>query len=574
MRFRLKRPQTIKGWEAITTTLLSGVCRAVLAWTDNSAVLNIGFGTHAGLQVYQGGLVADVTPFGPPVLLAADPLAVTNGSAVVTVTQADHGLPNGTPVLVANAAAIGGITPNGGPFAITVIDADSFSYVFTSNATSTVPAGGGSKIVIVPQIVLPAGAINGSGSSGWGSGSYGVGAYGLPSTAEFFPRTWSLAAWGQKLLASPRGGGLYEWSNDLAARAVAVATAPTQITQILVSPQRQVFALGCTQENGLYNPVCIRHCDVGDETQWATAATSNSTAREYILPGGGRIVGGQVIGRSLLVWTTNALFLGTYVGQVGKVWSFDRVSKSAGLIGPNAAVVLDTTAFWLSPDRQFHAYTLGGIVGPVPCPIRDDFAANLSPSQADKIVASSIAENGEVRWDYPDARDGLDCSRYVALAVSGPDAGSWYRGRPLSGVLPARTAMVDAGPALYPVGVSFDGHVYWHEKGNSADGGPLAWLAETADLYLSEDVASLVREIWPDLGPGQMGPVALDIAARMFPQDDDVVTVSMALAPGEQKADFKISGQIFRLTFSGFSAPAYARIGRPAFEAKPRGRRG
>jgi hypothetical protein len=117
----------------------------------------------------------------------------------------------------------------------------------------------------------------------------------------------------------------------------------------------------------------------------------------------------------------------------------------------------------------------------IPCPIRKDFADNLSPSQWDKIVASSIAEFNEVRFDYPDARDGFENSRYVALCVDGPDLGSWYRGQM------ARTAMVDAGPHAYPIGVTFDGHVYWHEKGASADGAALAWSLSTANLYLDEN---------------------------------------------------------------------------------------
>lgn len=575
MRFRLKRPQTIGGWESFIVSLLSGVCRAVLAWTENSGALDVGFGTHTSLQVAQGGTLADITPFGPAVLLGADPLAVSNTSAVVTVHQVAHGYPAATPIIIANAAAIGGITPNGGPFAITVIDADHYSFVFTSPATSNVAAGGGALIVIVPQLVLPAGAVNGTGSAGYGTGAYGVGGWGLPSAADFFARTWSLAPWGQKLLASPRGGGLYLWSNDLAARAVAIPTAPTRITQILGTPQRFIFALGCTQENGIYNPLCLRHNALGDETTWATAATSSSTAREYILPGGGAIVGGKVIGRYMLVWTTAAVFLGTYVGQVAQVWSFDKIGDRCGLIGPNAAAVVDTSAFWMSQDRQFHSYSLGGQVMPIDCPIRKDFADNLTPSQADKIVASTIAEFSEVRWDYPDARDGLENSRYIALTYGGEDAGSWYRGRPLFGVAPARTAMVDAGPQIYPIGVTAGGAVYWHEKGHSADGAPMAWLAETSQLYLDPNFVLLVREFWPDLGGGdQLGPVNMSIPMQIYPQGPMTVAGPFAIAPGQALVDFKAEGRLARVLFSGFSAPAYARVGRLSFDAKQRGRRG
>ena len=40
---------------------------------------------------------------------------------------------------------------------------------------------------------------------------------------------------------------------------------------------------------------------------------------------------------------------------------------------------------------------------------------------------------------------------------------------------------VDAGPSLYPLGATYDGAVYHHEKGRSADGGRFAWFIATAD---------------------------------------------------------------------------------------------
>jgi hypothetical protein len=53
--FRLRLPQVIGGWESLTADRLTGICRTVLPWADNSAILNMGFGTHPKLQVWQGG---------------------------------------------------------------------------------------------------------------------------------------------------------------------------------------------------------------------------------------------------------------------------------------------------------------------------------------------------------------------------------------------------------------------------------------------------------------------------------------------------------------------------------------
>jgi hypothetical protein len=479
VRFRMGRPQVIGGWEGLMATPLTGVCRAVFPWTDNAAVLNIGFGTHSRLQLWQGGRLVDITP------------------------------------------------------------ASGFA----------------------------AGAIDGAGGAGYGTGGYGVGGYGLPSTTDYFPLTWSMAAWGQNLLACPRNQTIFAWTNNTAAPAAALPNAPANVTYMLVAPLNggyQAFALGCNEEvSGVFNPLCIRHSSIRDNTEWAT--TSSSTAREYVLTGGGRIVAGRMCGPYMLVWTSDALFLGSYVGALNAPWRFDRVGRNCGLAGPNAAVVAGQTAFWVSPDRQFYSYAVGGQPQPVACPVREAFAEGLAASQADKIVASSNAEFAEVRFDYPDSRDGHENSRYLAVCIGGPDAGAWHRG------IMARTAFVDAGPTSYPVGVTYDGAAYFHEKGRSADGAKFAWFIESADDYLDPEKGLLVREIWPDF-KDQVGPVTVAVTSRMSPQGEETA-VSAVMAAGDAKADLLTSGRLFKVRISGESAPTACRIGKPVFDVAPTGAR-
>ena len=479
VRFRLGAAETIGGWERLTADPLTGVCRSLFPWTDNSGALNIGFGSHSKLQLWRGGALVDITP-------------------------------------------TSGFTP---------------------------------------------GAVDGAGSAGYGTGAYGVGGFGLPSVSDYFPLTWSFGAWGQQLLASPRNQTIFAWTNDAAQRAQALANAPANVTHMLVAPLSggyQVFALGCNEEvSGAFNPLCIRHSSIRNNTQWSTSA-SGSTAREYILTGGGRIVAGRMCGPALLVWTGDALFLGTFVGALNQPWRFERVGRNCGLIGPNAVVVAGQTAFWVSPDRQFFSYALGGQAEPLTCPIRRDFAEELAASQGDKVVASSNAEFSEVRFDYPDQRDGYENSRYLALAVGGPDAGAWHRG------VMARTAFVDAGPSTYPIGVAFNGSVYLHEKGRSADGGPFSWFIESSDSYLDPDATLLARGVWPDFRD-QVGPVTVTLSGRFHPQDVSQ-SVSAALAVGDAKADLLATGRLFRVKFSGQSAPTGCRIGKPTFDVALAGR--
>lgn len=650
MRWRKGRPQTVGGWQSLTLSLLKGVCRSVLSWTDLSNTQNIGFGLHNGLQVWSGGLLSDVTPTlqlpsatlptdpltatagsavynvnhpnhqyatgetitlsgaagsGRQVLsgnytltvvdantysitaganaillktLGANPLSVTNASTLVTVTDTGHNIENGAQVTIAGATALGGITPNG-TFPITVIDANTYSFNFTVAATSTA-TGGGSAVTSTPAAAgggsacvvqntrawQGGGAIDGAGSAGYGTGAYGTGGYGQPSTISYFALTWSLAAWGANLIANPRGQGIYQWTNS--GVAAPIANSPQSVTYTLVTQQRQIMALGCNDEvTGVFNPMLVRHSGVQNPTQWNTLASSASTARSYALPGGGRIVAGVAVGPYVLIWTNFGLFLGTYVGSINQVWSFNPVANGCGLIGPNAFTVVGQTVYWMSPDKQFWSYSLGGMPQLIDCWILNDLRENMALAQADKIVMSHMAQFGELWCLYPDARDGFENSRYVGCNIMGADASDWFRGQL------ARTAFCDAGPYPYPVGVTYAGNVYEHEHGNSADGAALSWFITTSDLMLDDNFSMLTRKYFPDFTPDQIGAVSLTVTTTMFPNDPNPRTFGpYTVVKNQTMVDILAEGRFFSVTFAGNSAPSYARIGRLLFDAKQRGR--
>lgn len=557
----------IGGWEALTASLLNGVCRWIFGWNTNDNQLHFAFGTHSHLQVWVGGGLYDITPTlaKPARLLGTNPLSVANGSAVVTVTDPGHQLETGDQVTVSGAVAVGGITPNI-TAAVTVVDASTYTYLYSGPASGDA-TGGGAAVLVQPGGAFAAGQVDGTGQAGYGTGPYGAGGYATPSVIDYFPRTWSGGAFGENLVASPRLGTIYQWtSSDAGAPATPLTNAPNKVSFCLVSHTDQVFALGCNEEaSGEFNALCIRHSSVRKGGEWSTS--SATTAREYVLPGGGRIVAGRSIGSSLLVWTNASLFLGTYVGQLGQVWRFDKVGDKCGLIGPGAATVVGQQVYWISPDRQFWSYGLGGEPQQMACPVREDFTKNLAAGQVDKIVASSVGEFGEVWWDYPDSRDGHENSRYlaVAVAVAGPDAGAWFRG------CMARSARVDAGPAPFPLAVTVEGQAYWHERGYSADGAPLEWFIESADQYMSEDRALLARSFWPDARE-QVGPVTLTLATRFKPRGEEAVKTYVFSAEDE-KVDLRAVGRMFRLKLSGSASPSAFRLGKAVIDMTPTGAR-
>lgn len=416
---------------------------------------------------------------------------------------------------------------------------------------------------ITPSSGFTAGNADGTGGTGWGTGAYSTGNYSQPSATDYFPLTWSLDAYGQTLIGCPRNQGVFQWSNVTGTPAALVTNAPTQNTFVLVTPQRQIVVLGTKESvSGNFNPLCIRGSDIENPTVWTPASTNN--AFENRLEGGGRLVGGRVLADTIFAWTDSALWWGRYVGDPGQTWDFRKYGKNCGLIGPNAAVTVGQTAYWMSPDFVFYSCSLGGVPQRIDCPIQKTLADNFAASQQDKVVAASVTKFGEVWWFYPDSRDGFENSRYVSLSlITGK-----FNGR---GTL-ARTAFVDAGPAISaPVGVDTSGNVYYHERNSgAADGSAFSWYWETGAQYLGDGQMMTVKGLWPDF-KDQAGALSLTLYTRLWPQSSDRTRGPWMASPGQARRSFMATGRLVRLRVSGNAVPTYARLGRPEIELEPAG---
>lgn len=416
---------------------------------------------------------------------------------------------------------------------------------------------GGALYDITPSGLIAGSQDSAGEGSGYGAGTYGSGSWSDPALT-YFARTWSLTTYGDNLIASPRGGTVYEWTGDTAVAATAVTNAPTQIDTCLVTPERQILAFGCNEEtSGNYNPLCIRGSDIENITSWTTSVTNN--AFEHILEGGGRIVAAHLIGAFIAVWTDRALYLGEFVGDPGQAYRFDRIGQNCGLIGPNAVTVLEQTAYWLGTDKQFRTWSLGGVPQVLTCPIHRDFKDNLVTAQKEKVVAVPIAQYGEVWWFYPDTRDGTENSRYVAFSVAESiQSPVWFRGQL------ARTGAVDAATSSYPVMTTQAGVVYYHENGEDADGSGLAWHIQSADTYIDEgNRAVMLRGIVPDFEE-QDGDVSLTVFVRSYPMAAATTKGPYTIGTSATKKDFRASGRLVAMKLSG---TADMRLGRPVFDA-------
>lgn len=472
IRFRGGRPEVIGGWESLTLSKLSGVCRSIHAWADLAGAPLYAFGTHSHLMALSGGALVDITP--------------------------------------------AAVTP---------------------------------------------GLVDGIGGAGYGTGAYGAGVYGVNNSAaiEFWPRTWSLDHWGETLVAAPRNGGVYQWALDIAQKATAVANAPARVGSIFVTPERILVAVGSNNVGGTWEPMLVRWCDQEQLTVWNPTAANQ--AGDFVLAKGSRAVAGMVCGKVNLVWTDVGVYQMRYLGDPVLVYGFDYLGDG-GAIGPNACAVMNGTAFWLSPSGQFYVWSGGGAPQMVPCPVRRSIIDNLAWVQADKIVISTIAASGEYIVIYPDRRDGNECSRY---ALWNPADNTWSVGTL------DRTAWVDAGPQTWPVAVSSGGSVFYHEKGHSADGGPLAWRLESAPVDLADgDKLMSVLRVTPDFEEAS-GGIDVQLLTRDWPQADPVTRAIGTVSGRTGKLDCRVTARQIALRLSGASAPAYWRYGAVRFDTRETG---
>jgi len=210
IRFIDGEPETIYGQEAASTTTLLGLARGAFTWADNARNPYAAFGTHLRLYAMDiDGNVYDITPVVSRGTLT-NPFTTTNGTTT-TVTHTSHGLVANQKVSFSNASAVGGITISGSYVVQSVTDANNY-VITTATATAAGPGGG----TVYYEYSLAPGQSDGLGGAGFGTGGFGSGGYGgSASSVTLYPRTWSLAPWGENLLASPRGGGIYEWAPNV-----------------------------------------------------------------------------------------------------------------------------------------------------------------------------------------------------------------------------------------------------------------------------------------------------------------------------------------------------------------------
>ena len=220
------------------------------------------------------------------------------------------------------------------------------------------------------------------------------------------PGVWSLDNFGNKLIATIVDGSTFSWDSDAngatSTRATIIANAPTAAIQTLVStPDRHLVFFGTETTIGTtstQDDMFIRFSDqesIDATTSYAPSATN--TAGTQRLADGTRIVS-AIRGRdAIYVWTDTSLFIMRFVGAPF-TFSFQQVGTNCGLIGKNAAVEVDGSAYWMS-ENGFFRYT--GKLESLACLVEDYVYDDINTVPRQHIYAGLNNLFGEVTWFYP-----------------------------------------------------------------------------------------------------------------------------------------------------------------------------
>lgn len=498
VRFDRGLPEKMGGYARIPLTgensgIYTGVARALHDWASLDGQQWISIGTSCKLYLVNNAKLYDITPRRKSSTLT-NPFGTTNGSPLVVVTDPNHRAEPGDHIRIFGGTAVGGLTLSGSYDVASVIGPNSYRINAGSNASST--ATGGGDVSIEYDIACGLGS-NGE-LLGYGTGLYGAGTYGTPRTAgqgiQTKLRTWSFDNWGEDLVASPSGGGLYWWDRTTGSnsRATLVQEAPSQIQRILVNPENRILiALGCTSLTGQPDKMLVRWCSQENFNDW-TASTTNLAGGKRLDYGSEIITGIRSRGQNL-IWTDTQLYGMEFVGAPF-VFAF-RPLGTCSIMGPNAAIDDNGIVYFMGVDDFF---TYDGVLSPMPCDVHTYVFGDFDRTQADKVYCSTYRRKGEIRWEYPSESGTGENDRYV---VFNRNLNCWYYGTI------TRTAYHDVSRAISgsmtnPYGVN-NGRLYQHEQGtDDVDGVTTtvkAWFLESYDISIEgSDSFFLINSLVPD----------------------------------------------------------------------------
>jgi hypothetical protein len=537
IRFRSGFPEKIGGWVKATSEYMLGFCRQMFGWITSYQDNFLACGTNEKVYIEAGGYFYDITPLRATTPTLTTPvtdncITTTNGSGVVTIIAVGANAEVDNYIDIAGATAVGGIpaaTLNASHKVETVINANAFTFVVGTNATSST-TGGGTGINISFEITTGYGIT--TQGYGWGTGAWsGAFGWGLSSPDPVYlpQQDWFFDQFDNDLVMNIRNGPIYYWERGtnatpdvaLATRAILLedlsgaADVPDSAMQTLVSQNdKHLLAFGCQPYAGSagdFDPLLIRWASQDDPGMWTPQVTNS--AGFIRVSRGSLIVRAIPTKQEILVFTEATLSSLQFTGTTD-VFALQEIGDNLSIIGPRAVTVVNNMTFWMGHDK-FYVYT--GRVETLPCTLRNFVFNDINFDQSDQVIAGTNEGWNEVWWMYPSANSNVN-NRYV---IFNHLERIWYYGN-LERNAWLDSPLRDFPQASYTDAVTERSYLLNHEDGTNDDGAPLAAYIQSSDFDIAEgDQLMLTRRVIPDInfeGSSASNPEAnFIIRPRNFP---------------------------------------------------------
>jgi len=424
------------------------------------------------------------------------------------------------------------------------------------------------------------------------------------------PGMWSLDNFGDKAICLIHDSAVFEWNSAAAGaeniRASIISGAPTASRHMLVStPDRHLVFFGTETTIGdtsTQDDMFIRFSDQEDINTYTPTATN--TAGTQRLADGSQIRG-AIRGRdSILVWTDTALFTMRFVGQPF-TFAFAQVGTHCGLVGQNACVEVDGSAYWMS-ENGFFRYA--GKLESLPCLVEDHVYDNINLESGNQMVSAGLNNLfGEVMWFYPTTGSSVvnrmvcynyfDSSPQRPVWTVGTLARTMWEDSAVFGS-PHATEYTAGNDSSFDVVGNTEGRTiyYQHETGTdqvqggattailaSISSGDFDITAQRTSQGQQTGVATFrgdgefimkIRRFIPDF-ISQTGNTQVTLQLRNFPNDSQA---SSALGPftvssSTQKVDTRARARAIALKVENTAASQSWKLGTFRLDTQPDGRR-
>ena len=421
------------------------------------------------------------------------------------------------------------------------------------------------------------------------------------------PGLWSLDNLGNSLVATIFNGETFTWNsngnNATTTRATIATGTPTASRDMLVStPDRHLIFFGTETTIGTpstQDEMFIRFSSQEDITDYVPTATNSAGTQR--LADGSRIVGVLRGRNAIYVWTDTALFIMRFVGAPF-TFAFEQVGTNCGLIGKNACVEVDGTAYWMS-ENGFFRY--GGQLESLPCLVEDHVFDDINTIPKQHINAGLNNLFGEISWFYPNSGSNtvnrvvtynyIDSTGERPIWTTGTlDRTAWSDsavfGKPHASQYDANTNVVSTSTTYVQGNTDGSSIYYEHETGldqikegttsaitaNIESGDFDIGMTEggTADLRGDGEFMMKIRRVLPDF-LSQTGDARVTLNLKDFPND---TAASSSLGPftvnsSTQKIDTRARARSISLKVDNTSTSQFWKLGTFRIDIQPDGRR-